>query len=38
VSDGRSLARKNGPRDVPPRMKMEGMARCIRCPDYTINA
>ena len=28
-SEGRSLALKNGPRDVPPRMKRQGIAVCI---------
>ena len=26
---GKSLSRKNGPREVPPRMKRQGMDRCI---------
>jgi hypothetical protein len=28
-SRGKSLSRKNGPREVPPRMNRQGMDRCI---------
>ena len=32
TSLGKSLSKKNGPREVPPRMNKQGMERCIERP------